>query len=424
MNIDRVLASLSDPERVAERLAVLQRDATGGKLISALSERDLHTLSRVLDISDFLFRTLCRHPEDLALLNQPLALSPVAGSDRLELVRHKYRNLFQISVLDIEGGVDREVLHWLSVLADNIVAAVHELLMCQIAGATGVGDGLRIAGLALGKLGSMELNYSSDVDLCFVCDKMDSEQLRQCYGYIRKLSRLLESRCEEGFLYRVDLNLRPWGRDAPLVLDMDATEGYYEASTEAWERFAWLRARPLIGDAELGNELLRRLGPFVFHRSLSMEEVERFMEIKQQMAMQRNRTVEWNIKTGVGGIRDIEFFVHLLQLLNGAKLAALRTSSTLQAMRQLWCGGLIQEHEYHSLCESYLFLRKLEHRVQMMDEQQTQLFPDDVAKRMRIACSMNYPDADPEAQLEHFLLDLKRHQDFSRQCFERVFEHV
>ena len=187
---------------------------------------------------------------------------------------------------------------------------------------------------------------------------------------IRKISYQLEQRSADGFLYRVDLNLRPWGRSGPLVMTVDETENYYEASSQAWERIAWLRARPISGSSALSDDLINRLQPFIYRRSLSTDDIERFLQIKNEMQIVRQRKGSWNVKLGEGGIRDLEFFIQILQLVNAYSNKKLQTTGTLNVLSELNRADLISDIDSKDILHSYLFLRRLENRLQMVDEQQ------------------------------------------------------
>jgi glutamate-ammonia-ligase adenylyltransferase len=214
------------------------------------------------------------------------------------------------------------ILDHLSILADNVILKSMQITSEKLDYPCRSQQQLPFCIFAMGKLGAQELNYSSDVDLIFVskndCDKSSDTHAYQngVVEHIRRFNQMMEDISEDGFLYRVDLKLRPWGRSGPLVLSLDATEHYYEASTEAWERFAWLRARIAGGDVKLGEELLHRLGAFIYLRSLSSDDLHRFVQIKNDLARQRRREGCWNVKLGAGGIRDIEFFIQTLQIVN------------------------------------------------------------------------------------------------------------
>jgi glutamate-ammonia-ligase adenylyltransferase len=279
----------------------------------------------------------------------------------------------------------------------------------------------------MGKLGANELNYSSDIDLIFVArnySEFNSGALDYLGGvidHVRRFNALMQEVSEDGFLYRVDLKLRPWGRSGPLVISIDETEHYYEASTEAWERFAWLRARILsCGDRKLGEDLLGRLGPFVYLRSLGSDDLERFIRIKNDMARQRRRNENWNVKMGEGGIRDIEFFIQILQIVNAHTHPVLKSTNTLMVLENLVKLGFVSREDGSDINDSYLFLRRLENRLQMVDEQQTHLLPDDIRLRRKIACSLGFGGSSDEQTVERFDRQLEKHRQVAKSCFKRI----
>lgn len=417
-----LLGQTAAPELVSSRLAALREDGRARSLLARFSEHRWRMLLAILDLSDFLFRFLCRHPEDLLLLGATPVLCPEAGADPVVLRRWKYRRLLQLTALDLAGRCPFvEVVGQLTALAGHISTLAHDMALQQMVDSGRAPAGpLPLASLALGKLGAGEINYSSDIDLLFVCD--NSAARSTCYTHIRHFVRILEQSGAEGFLYRVDLNLRPWGRHAPMVLGIDATENYYAGSREAWERLAWLRARPLTGCHALARDLLARLVPFVYHRSLGFEDIQRFVAVKKAMAKQRQRPGQWNIKTGQGGIRDIEFFVQLLQILNGGQRAALRKVNTLEAMDALLGHDLIDAQQHQALRQAYVFLRTLEHRVQMVDEKQTHVLPVEPGLLLRVACAMDTGAGAPGVRLERFQAQLARHRQTAQHCFEELLE--
>ena len=422
MKLKRCIEHSSNPEEVANRFESLCENAIARNGIDRLSDDNQCLLIKILDISNFLYRYLNYNPEAISLIGKEPEFPAEVSSmmDPAELRGFKYRTLLMISGMDLSNNYPYEyILELLTKLADGIIAGIDNTLVSK-AGKTGSAPNSGIAALALGKLGAREINYSSDIDLIFVAEANDANVCEEHVRHIRQFCKIMETRTDAGFLYRVDLNLRPWGRNAPLILDIDSTEQYYEASKEAWERFAWLRARPVAGNYQLANELLARLDPFVFHRALSADDVERFIRIKSAMAELRYRRGIWNIKTGEGGIRDIEFFVQLLQIINGARIKELKVTNTVQTLEQLCRHDLITRDEFLQLKKSYFFLRKLEHRVQMQDEKRTHALPEEKDKLMRIACSMGYSDKDPEQQYADFNEDLLLHRQVAKHFFDRV----
>jgi len=423
VKLDSFIAQSSNPEEVANKLGRLCEKHIASQCINELSSHNQHLLVKILDISDFLTRFLNCNPEAIAQIGAepvfPQAISNI--QDLAELRRFKYQTLLQITAMDLANSCPYEtIFELLTRLADIVIASVHSVSVRELEKETGRNLDDEIAALALGKLGAREINYSSDIDLIFVSETECQQVQEDYFKHIRTFSRLMEMRTDDGFLYRVDLNLRPWGKSAPLILDIDATEQYYEASKEAWERFAWLRARAVAGKSTLADELLSRLRPFVFHRALGADDVERFIQIKSAMADARQQPGQWNIKTGEGGIRDVEFFVQLLQITNGAYIKDLRVTNTLKALEELSRHDLISTEDQEQLKDTYIFLRKLEHRVQMQDEQQTHALPDDKQKQSRIACSMGYDGDDVNEKFMRFNEDLLFHRQVAKQFFERV----
>lgn len=417
--LERSIAASPDPEQTARRLDDLHEAAEARTRIESLDKAAREQLIDVIGISNFLFRRLCRYPELISSFAQPIdqALAIGAARDFSALRDYKYRELLRLTRLDLhtEDSDYPVVLTGLSELAEGILKQALELMISQRADAD-----LPLCAIGLGKLGAIELNYSSDIDLIFVMANREDitgdpdHYQKQVVDCIRHLSRTLEQHTAEGFLYRVDLKLRPWGRSGPLAMSVDETEQYYEGSSESWERFAWLRARPVAGTGKLGTDILERLQPFVFLRSLGSSDLDRFLQIKSDMASMRRRRGNWNVKVGDGGIRDIEFFVQMLQIVNGARHPLLRTTNTLKALNALVETGLLDRDDAGSIRTSYLFLRRLENRLQMIDERQTHDLPEEPVQRIMLARSLGYPDKD--------LFDekLADHKAVARGCFERI----
>jgi len=247
-------------------------------------------------------------------------------------------------------------------------------------------------------------------------DEYQSDVIR----LIRNFSRLLIDTTEDGFLYRVDLKLRPLGRNGPLVLSVDDTENYYAASTEAWERFAWLRARIVAGDKALGNDLLQRLQPFIYLRALGSDDLDRFVKIKNDMANARQRSGCWNVKLGQGGIRDIEFFIQVLQIVNAYQHPILQNTNTLTVLNGLIKTGFLEQDVGNKIRESYLFLRRLENRLQMMDEMQIHELPVDRIPRLKVARSLGFVCSSDDENLEQFDQKLEYHRTVAINCYERI----
>ena len=382
----------------------------------------------VIAVSNFLFHYLCREPEAVSLIgSQQSELSNVEKVSDVEGLRIlKYRELLRITSMDLDNKIPYEqILLALSELADKVLIKLLGLIEAD-------GD-IKWAGrevpyslFAMGKLGAQELNYSSDVDLIFVCANTEdisgdiNEYHSAVIQRIRHFIRYLEEIKSTGFLYRVDLNLRPWGRSAPLVMPIDDTEHYYEASTEAWERFAWLRARFIAGSEPLGVDMLERLRPYRYRKTLGLDDLERFIGIKEEMAVIRRKEGSWNVKMGDGGIRDIEFFIQVLQIVNARLHPVLQQTNTLKLLTCMVEIGLVDEDEAKKIRESYLFLRRLENHLQMIDESQVHDLPDEKVKRLVIARSLGFTDIDSGVTLEKFDQYLSQQRNIARECFDKI----
>ena len=426
-----LLQQSPDPETATIRLDHLLQDETTRRHLAKMPSGSMPTFIHLISISNFLFRYFCRHPDAIATLYGPNAMErdKIDGiSDSFTLRKFKYQELLKITWLDLtEKYTYPVILDRLSYLADNVI-----IKAMQLAGAGKKYPGCENSDIpfcifAMGKLGANELNYSSDVDLVFVArnySEFNSDALDYQGGvieHIRRFNALMQDVTEDGFLYRVDLKLRPWGRSGPLVISIDETEHYYEASTEAWERFAWLRARIINGgDRKLGEDLMCRLESFIYLRSLGSDDLNRFIQIKNDMDKQRQRNGNWNVKLGEGGIRDIEFFIQILQIVNAHTHNALKSTNTLVILDVLVNLGFISREDGRDINASYLFLRRLENRMQMVDEQQTHQLPDDIPQRSRIASSLGFGSITDERTLEQFDRQLEKHRQIAKACFKRI----
>jgi glutamate-ammonia-ligase adenylyltransferase len=420
-----------DPETAAIRLDQLLQDESARRYLAKMPSGSMPTFIHLISISNFLFRYFRRHPDAIVSLYGPNAFerekfSEVSNSSTLK--SFKYRELLKITWLDLSEKFSYPViLDRLSFLADKVIIKAMQLAATDKHYPGSEKPEFPFCIFAMGKLGANELNYSSDVDLIFVArnysefNGKEQEYQGGIIDHIRKFNALMQEVSEDGFLYRVDLKLRPWGRSGPLILSIDETEHYYEASTEAWERFAWLRARILGGgDRKLGEDLMGRLEPFIYLRSLGSDDLDRFIQIKNDMARQRRRDENWNVKLGEGGIRDIEFFIQILQIVNAHTHTVLKSTNTLVVLENLVNLGFISREEGSDIKESYLFLRRLENRLQMIDEQQTHQLPDDIRLRRKIASSLAFGSNSDEQTLERFDRQLEKHRQIAQSCFKRI----
>ena len=255
--------------------------------------------------------------------------------------------------------------------------------------------------LGMGKLGGGELNLSSDIDLIFVYPENGdtsggrrSTENQQFYTKLgQKIILLLNQTTADGFVYRVDMRLRPFGDSGPLVLSFAAFEDYYQAQGRDWERYAMLKARILNPAAPFAAELQAMLKPFVYRRYIDYSAIESLRRMKQLIEQEnRRRNRVDNIKLGAGGIREVEFIIQTLQLIRGGRIPAIQQQSIFAAMQALCQEGLLDADAEQMLRSDYLLLRRVEHWLQGMDDQQTQTLPADTLCRHRLVLAMGAAD--------------------------------
>jgi glutamate-ammonia-ligase adenylyltransferase len=254
--------------------------------------------------------------------------------------------------------------------------------------------------IAMGKLGAGELNYSSDIDLIALYDRDKAlytgrRTVQDCFVRMTHgLVRLLQDRTPEGYVFRVDLRLRPDPASTPPALSVRAAETYYESMGQNWERAAMIKARPIAGDRAAGAEFLAQLNPYVWRRNLDFAAIRDIHSIKRQIHAHKGHKAiavgGHNIKLGRGGIREIEFFAQTQQLIWGGRMAELRMADTCGALAALARGGRIGEEAARTLIEAYRFLRATEHRLQMIEDRQTQTLPPDGPELEAFAAFMGY----------------------------------
>jgi [glutamine synthetase] adenylyltransferase / [glutamine synthetase]-adenylyl-L-tyrosine phosphorylase len=399
-------------------------------------------LTRAIRASRYAERTLHAHP-DLILWLQKNAAGPltadsmramlVTDSDNEAEFHARLRNLRRHAMLqsifrDINGlATLDEIVTAVSNLADVTVQAALRLHTRALV--TRFGIPADLAGseqaalliVAMGKLGGMELNVSSDIDLIFIhAGDGDATAERSWHEFHAELGkrviRALDLVDENGFVFRVDMRLRPFGASGPLVTSLHTLETYFVTQARPWERYAWLKARGITGNATTISALDDLVKPFVYRRYHDYAAIEEMRELHGQIradATKRNRLDD--IKIGVGGIREIEFIAQLFQLIRGGREPALQTRSTRVAFSQLATLGIITQPRVDALQAAYAFLRNLEHRLQYLDDQQTQLLPANEEDRQRIAEAMNVAD------WPALLYALNRHRQQVTAEFEALF---
>ncbi len=324
---------------------------------------------------------------------------------RLRRLRH--RELVRIAWRDLRGDAGlADTMAELSDFADAVLAATLGWLHRSQVAALGSpydssGDVQTLIVLSMGKLGAQELNFSSDIDLilCYPADgetRGGARTLSNQAFFERQGQRLIRALSEvtaDGFVFRVDLRLRPFGDAGPLVMSFDALERYYATHGRDWERYALIKARPVAGDAAAGQRLLARLTPFVYRRYLDFGAIGALREMKRLIDEEGKRKgLASNIKQGPGGIREIEFIGQTFQLIHGGRQPILRARPILEVLEHLARLGHLPRAAVADLSGAYAFLRTMEHRLQQIDDRQTQALPERDLPRARIAYGMGYPD--------------------------------
>src|SRR6516165_6289157 len=305
-------------------------------------------------------------------------------------------------------------------------AARKQLILLPASSEPEQGSGLIVIGM--GKLGAHELNYSSDIDLIVLYDPVVAWVTARAgiqsffVRLTRDLVRILEEHTAEGYLFRTDLRLRPDPAATPLAISVVAALGYYESVGQNWERAALIKARPVAGDRVASERFLRELRPFLWRKNLDFAAIQDIHSIKRQINAHRGGAriaVEGHdIKTGRGGIREIEFFAQTQQLIWGGRLQELRVGSTCEALRRLAAVGRIDPAAASALIDDYRFLRRLEHRLQMVDDAQTHVLPTDSAGIARIGVFLGY------AQRDAFVVDLVGHLTSVERHYAELFEQA
>jgi glutamate-ammonia-ligase adenylyltransferase len=360
-------------------------------------------------------RALRAHPELAAELQAPApfaradmaaALQGSDGDDEAALKRRlrrlRARVLLRVMARDLSGSAG----------LDEVCATMSDLAELEVAAALAWTGASELVVVAMGKLGGRELNVSSDIDLIFLHhDGADAPALERAG---RKLIALLSDITEDGFAFRVDMRLRPYGDSGPLVTGLDALEAYFVTQGREWERYAWIKARPITG---AGHEAVAAIvRPFVYRKYLDYATLAAMRslhaEVRREVA---RRDLAEHVKLGPGGIREIEFVAQALQLVRAGRDPALAVRPTLQVLARLGERALLPDAAVQELSAAYVFLRDTEHRLQYLDDLQTHTLPQDAEDRARIAAMSGC------ASWEAFDARLRAHRDAVQRHFQQVF---
>jgi glutamate-ammonia-ligase adenylyltransferase len=425
--VDLALTALisAAPDQALNGLERLAKTPTDTLLAILEEERIRRALLTVLGASPFLTNILCRHPELLIDLfrhkgidrpkNENILIGELRNAipeqvpfDELQrcLRLFKQQEILRIATRDLCGLADlAETAGELAALASASLQRAYEICDGQLRREFGAPQVVTETGeeageaeftvLGMGKLGGRELNFSSDIDLiyCYSSDQGQTAGVPDTSGRIcnrtslhqyfvrlaEQINKAISQVTAEGFVFRVDMRLRPEGRSGEIANSLLSTEFYYENWGQSWERSAMLKARPVAGSLALGDRLLKNLEPFIYRKYLDYTMIEDLKLMKQKIDrnLTREREGELNLKLGRGGIREIEFFIQAMQLVHAGKHPALREKNSLSALALLQSEGLIDADTCSILSQAYVFLRTVEHRIQVVQERQTHNLPTD-----------------------------------------------
>lgn len=422
--LDRLVPSLPDAVRAEDDLRRYV-GVVGGETAAAWLLRDGERLSLLLrlgGVSRYAFDAVLKRPQGLRTVVESAQQREVWGRSRLAshlaavvaeltagieagtapedesisaaMVRFKEHHYIRITLGDITGRMRFEsVVAELSDLVDVLAEAALARARVVLTPKWGQPQ-LDFAILGMGKLGGRELNYSSDIDLIFLYQDCATEEW-PAHEYAQKLGaaliRILDEPSAAGRLFRVDMRLRPEGDRGELALSMRETSDYYYSAGRSWERQAMIKARPIAGNIDLGKRLLDELRPWIFPKDPQWDELDSTRAMRRRIEERRDTA---NLKTGAGGIRDIEFLVQFFQLSHGGRLSELRSRSTIPTLRVLSDVGIVDADDVLELDAAYRFLRTVEHRLQMWEDRQLHELPSDAAERTLVARRCGFTGAD------------------------------
>jgi [glutamine synthetase] adenylyltransferase / [glutamine synthetase]-adenylyl-L-tyrosine phosphorylase len=456
--IQQLLKKSPSPSHAEANLGRLV-ESGGSESIEKIPSHELPVLTRLLGssayLSEFLIQQETSWPElfleqveiqrktvDDHLIELKAVTTVAQSLDEFcaGLRRHKQREYLRIGARDLDTSVPmEETVRELTALAEASLESAY--LYCRRETEREFGH-LNTPGaerpngfvvLGMGKLGGAELNFSSDVDVIFLFENDEGEssggpkgkaEPRAFFAAIgKKIIQAMGKVTEDGFVFRIDLRLRPLGVNGPLVQSVDSAMLYYESWGQCWERAALIKARPVAGDRNLGNRFLKEVEPFVYRRYLDYTTVEelRHMKMRIENELLSARDKERNIKLGYGGIREIEFFAQALQLVNGGYEPALRQQNTLRALSELAAHKFISAEEMKQLAEAYRFLRQVEHKVQMVQEAHAHSIPEGEEEEKALARRLGYFPKEKRSEREQFWSTKNIHSENVRRTFDRLF---
>ncbi len=435
-----------------------------GERVSALSDIELGQLLFVCGSSSFLSGILARNPDYTGwLFGGALELSRDAVSLKNEIEERtsgldsadevsreirlfKQKEYLRIGSRDLLRAADlKETTRELSDLASACLEAAvafslrsHKMTFGAplYEDATGEKKEAGFAVIGMGKLGGRELNFSSDIDILYIYSSDRGETLGvegrpgsaiSLHAFFVKVSmlitRLISNVTDEGFAFRVDLDLRPEGRSGDIANSIRSAEVYYESWGQPWERAALIKARPVAGSSELGEEFLSMIRPFVFRKYLDFTAIDEIKTMKEKidLSLLRRNPDAVDVKLGAGGIREIEFFCQALQLIHAGKDPLIRERNTLKAIGKLKERNYVRDEEAERLSSGYVFLRDLEHRIQIIEGRQSQAIPAGEAAIERLARMMGFSPSRGEKAGARFWDEYRRVTSIVHEGFRSLF---
>ena len=365
------------------------------------------------------------------------------AEQKLNAIRgYKRKESLRLGLRDLLGDADLETTtRELTNLAEVTLQICYEIGVAELTAKMGTPLGelpsgekipSTLAVVAMGKFGGYELNFSSDIDVMFVySDDGVTDKGVENREYFAKLCEFIINGMSKvtkaGYVFRVDVRLRPESSVGVIVRSIDSYEAYYEGWGEIWERQALVKARPVAGDLKLGEQFIRTIQPFVYQRYLdefSIAEIK--LDIRQTKARIERRLreqgddVTTHVKLGIGGIRDVEFTIQCLQLIHGGPIPAMRNRNSLETIELLYQHGMLNQTDRDALAEAYRFLRTVEHRIQMKADLQRYSLPSKESELIRLARRIGYQNSGAASALEAFQADYARHTDAVRSTFEKI----
>ncbi|MEE9524279.1 MAG: bifunctional [glutamate--ammonia ligase]-adenylyl-L-tyrosine phosphorylase/[glutamate--ammonia-ligase] adenylyltransferase, partial [Thermodesulfovibrionales bacterium] len=353
------------------------------------------------------------------------------GCDEALTIFREFRKeqMIKITVRDIMDHSDTvESMEQMSDLADAIISVAHDYIKRTLSKKFGMPDEYSFAVFALGKLGAQELNYSSDVDLIFVygSERGQTSGIQGPTGAIinsidnhefyckltAEIGKFLSQNTADGFVYRVDMRLRPDGQRGDSALSLRSYELYYESWGREWERLALIRARFVCGDEQLGKDFIDMINPFLWRKYIDYSTIDEIRSLKTKIDATFKKD---DIKRGYGGIREIEFFIQSMQLIYGGKEPMLKQRRTLIALHMLNQKEHIGEDDHKLLSDNYIYLRRVEHYIQMLNDVQTHTVPMDKDQREALARKLQFRDYD------EFSTDLQKRRLKIRETYNLLF---